>query len=203
VRRLRPPTLSGFPGVSDAVVGSADRAVGAAGWSAGRAPGNGASTGQRNPGTTSSPDDSPPGRTRRPRPRGSSRWRRRRRRSSPLDAAISIPATFPWTRPSGPGPMMFGRTGPGPGRPGGDSPHERRSAVRLAPQMSAVVRRTTDRPTRGDAARCVRASGTAQSIVCQGSDVLCSCGSNQYACCPSNLCHVDSSTNLCMCGAGV
>jgi hypothetical protein len=73
--------------------------------------------------------------------------------------------------------------------------------VRLPPQVPGVARRTIDRPAYGDAYRGVWTSATSESIVCQSNEVLCSCGGNKYACCSSNLCHVDRNTTLCMCGA--
>lgn len=75
--------------------------------------------------------------------------------------------------------------------------------MRLPPQVSAVVRRTMERAARGDGYRGIQASRTTESINCPSGQVVCACNSSQCACCPSNQCHVDSSTNLCVCGMGV
>src|SRR5206468_4203212 len=111
-------------------------------------------------------------------------------RDKSLASRSHLTTTFPWTWAFGPSPIVCRSPGRRGERASGMSPHERRSAVRLPPQVSGVVRRTMDRPAYGDAYRGIRTSATSQSITCQSNEVLCSCTGNKYACCSSNLCHV-------------
>jgi hypothetical protein len=74
--------------------------------------------------------------------------------------------------------------------------------MRLPPQVAAVLRAATDRPMRPGSYRGSAPSAqTTESISCQPNETLCSCGNNKYACCPDNTCHIDTTTQMCICGA--